>query len=68
LVNAVLSRRGEVLKFIGDGLLAVFPFAAFEDKANAAVASFDAAEEALSAMGDLKAEPPAAAPNWHRPA
>ena len=36
MAGAVLAEGGEVLKFIGDGLLAAFPFAAFAEPAAAA--------------------------------
>jgi adenylate cyclase len=58
LVGAVLIHDGEVLKFIGDGLLAVFPFAAFGDEAQAATASLAAAEAAMAAVDRLNADPP----------
>ena len=34
---AIADHRGEILKFIGDGLLAIFPLAAFEGIADAAM-------------------------------
>ncbi|MEO8741551.1 MAG: adenylate/guanylate cyclase domain-containing protein, partial [Casimicrobiaceae bacterium] len=48
LTEAVVGRGGQVLKFIGDGLLAVFPFADDPDQ-DAAIAgtALDAAEAAL---------------------
>ena len=57
LAGAVLAQGGEVLKFIGDGLLAVFPLE--DDGRAAAVASIAAAEQALAAIARLNAEPPA---------
>src|SRR5262252_6907472 len=41
---------GEILKFIGDGLLAIFPLAAFEGVADAAMNAMAAAHEALAAV------------------
>jgi adenylate cyclase len=45
-VPAILDRGGEVLKFLGDGLLAIFP-------ATACAAALDAAEAALAAVAEL---------------
>ena len=58
MVGAVIAHDGEVLKFIGDGLLAVFPFDAFEDERSAAASSLAAAEQALARVDALNAEPP----------
>lgn len=58
LANAVMEHRGEVLKFIGDGLLAVFPYAAFADRREAAEAALAAAEQAMAAIGALNDAPP----------
>ncbi|MEL7463111.1 MAG: adenylate/guanylate cyclase domain-containing protein [Pseudomonadota bacterium] len=55
--GAVLAHGGEVLKFIGDGLLAVFPME--DDPAGAAAASLAAAREAQAALDALNAAPPA---------
>jgi adenylate cyclase len=60
LVGAVMAHDGQVLKFIGDGLLAVFPFLAFANEAEAAAAALAAAEEALAAVEDLNRAPPEA--------
>ncbi len=59
LVGCILEHGGEVLKFIGDGLLAVFPFAAFASEKAAAEAALAAAEEACEALERLNATPPA---------
>jgi adenylate cyclase len=59
LAGAVMAEGGEVLKFIGDGLLAVFPYASFKSEHEAARASLAAAERALQAVDDLnRAAPP----------
>ncbi len=47
LAKSVIAHGGEILKFIGDGLLAVFPVARDEDERAAATASLAAAEQAL---------------------
>ncbi len=60
LAGAVLAAGGEVLKFIGDGLLAVFPLASrYDQDRDAAEAALAAAEEALAAIEALNGEPPA---------
>ena len=67
LAGAVMAEGGEVLKFIGDGLLAVFPYAHFKNERAAAQASLAAAEQALRAVDDLnRATPPelAAIDGW----
>ena len=53
LAGAVLEQGGEVLKFIGDGLLAVFPFSAFETEQAAALAALQAAQLALENIEKL---------------
>lgn len=58
MAGAVLSHGGEVLKFIGDGLLAVFPFTRFDDEKSAARAAVTAAEQALAGLARLNADPP----------
>ena len=58
MVGAVIAHDGEVLKFIGDGLLAVFPFAAFDDGQSAEASSLAAAEQALASIDALNADPP----------
>ena len=76
LAGAVMAEGGEVLKFIGDGLLAVFPYAHFKNGRAAAQASLAAAEHALRAVDDLTAQRRrnsrpsmvAAAAEWNRAA
>jgi adenylate cyclase len=48
IAGSVHAFGGEVLKFIGDGLLAVFPYAAFTDAAAASRAALAAAQAALA--------------------
>ncbi len=57
MAAAVIAHGGEILKFIGDGLLAVFPIAADDDGREAAAASLAAAREALAAVARLNASP-----------
>lgn len=54
---AVLAEGGEVLKFMGDGLLAVFPFAEGGAR-GAACSALKAAITAQDALGQLNAAPP----------
>ncbi len=56
LAGAVLDHGGEVLKFIGDGLLAVFQFAKFDSRQAAAKAGLAAAEAALAGLDELNAD------------
>src|SRR6185369_17281798 len=51
VVMPIHAKGGEVLKFIGDGLLAIFPI---EDAAFAYVAARRALEAALQAFADLE--------------
>lgn len=55
-VAAVLRGGGEVLKFMGDGMLAIFPFA--DDAALSATCdrALDAADEALAELADKSRE------------
>ena len=57
LAGAVLDMGGEVLKFMGDGLLAVFPFEGDGAKA-AASAAVSAAQTALQRLDALNATAP----------
>ena len=59
LAGSVMDFGGEVLKFIGDGLLAVFPFENFQSEEETAAAAIGAAEAALAATENLNADPKA---------
>jgi adenylate cyclase len=52
-VPPIEKRGGEVLKFMGDGMLAIFPFADGDDPARIADLALDAAAEALEAVAAL---------------
>lgn len=49
-VPAIEKRGGEVLKFIGDGMLAIFPIAEGTDTSQLASAALEAADEAFAAL------------------
>jgi adenylate cyclase len=53
--KAIVGRGGEILKFIGDGLLAIFPVANPDEAVRTAVNAMAAAQEALTALGMLRA-------------
>lgn len=53
MADAVNRNGGDVLKFIGDGMLAVFPIASFETPQGAAQAAVEAARQALSDLDAL---------------
>jgi adenylate cyclase len=59
--KAITSHGGEILKFVGDGLLAIFPVAVPADAERAAGNALAAAEQALAALRELtpsEGEPP----------
>jgi adenylate cyclase len=55
--KAVASHGGEILKFIGDGLLAIFPIENAGMAANAARCALDAAMQAVGAVHGLGSDP-----------
>ncbi len=57
VVGAVTSNGGDVLKFLGDGVLAVFPFECAHTAADAARAAMAAADEALRNVDAYNANP-----------
>ncbi|MEM9305557.1 MAG: adenylate/guanylate cyclase domain-containing protein, partial [Pseudomonadota bacterium] len=57
LAGAVMGHSGEVLKFIGDGMLAVFPIADFATPMDATEAALQAAEAAFDSLDRLNADP-----------
>jgi adenylate cyclase len=52
-VPPILDRGGEVLKFMGDGLLAIFPFAGGADAAAVCAGALKSAHEARANVGKL---------------
>lgn len=58
LVEAITQHGGDVLKFVGDGLLAVFPLERTYEQANAATAALAAALDAEIAVAELGLNPP----------
>ena len=52
IISAIHSHSGDVLKLIGDGVLAIFPA---QDRARACAAALDAAREAREAVAALNA-------------
>jgi adenylate cyclase len=59
--KAITGHGGEILKFIGDGLLAIFPVASPADAARAAANALAAARETLAALREQappEGEPP----------
>ncbi len=57
LAGAVIDHGGEVLKYIGDGLLAVFPFNSDTTEHEAAQAAVAAATDALARLDKLNSDP-----------
>jgi adenylate cyclase len=53
-IPPILSHGGEVLKFMGDGLLAIFPFAAEAGPQSVCDAALAAAAEVRSAISELR--------------
>ena len=58
LTNAIEAKGGEVLKFIGDGLLAVFPIGPATDPAISARNALAASDEALADIARINTAPP----------
>lgn len=58
LAGAVIQQGGQILKFIGDGLLAVFPIGEGDDERAAAAKAAAAAEQALRDVDRLNREAP----------
>ena len=55
--KAIHDHGGEILKFIGDGLLAIFPIEDTATAGRAATNALEAAQEALAAVRRLNGEP-----------
>ena len=55
--TAIASHGGEILKFIGDGLLAIFPIEHADKAATAARCALDAAMQAVEAARGLMHDP-----------
>jgi len=55
--TAIAGHGGEILKFIGDGLLAIFPFEQADKAAGAARCALDAAIQAVEAARGLMHDP-----------
>ncbi len=55
-VPAILEHKGEVLKFMGDGLLAIFPTGTAQDSASVCSAALKAARAARAKVAELHAE------------
>jgi adenylate cyclase len=68
LTGSVIAHGGEVLKFMGDGLLAVFPHVGDYPEGSSAGAAVAAARAAEKALADINSDPPAklaAIKGWH---
>lgn len=66
-VPPILARGGEVLKFMGDGLLAIFPLGAAADPADGcrtALAAAAEAREAIAALDDWPSVTPTPGPRF----
>ena len=55
--TAIATHGGEILKFIGDGLLAIFPIEHADEAATAARSALDAAVQAVAAARGLMHDP-----------
>lgn len=55
VVNAIYDHQGEVLKYIGDAVLAIFPVQSFADSGEACRAALAAAFEARQRLAELNA-------------
>jgi adenylate cyclase len=53
IVTPVGARKGETLKFMGDGVLAIFPAADDDDFSEASVQALEAALEGLERLGHI---------------
>jgi adenylate cyclase len=53
IVTPVSARKGEILKFMGDGVLAIFPAADDDDFSEASVQALEAALEGLERLGTI---------------
>ncbi len=51
--TAIQSRGGEILKFIGDSVLGIFPYTATADAGKACRAAYDAATTCLASLDDI---------------
>jgi adenylate cyclase len=66
-VVTIEKNGGEVLKFMGDGLLAIFPLSGMDDPrtiCNAAIAAAKEVREAIAALPDWPARPDPARPRY----
>jgi adenylate cyclase len=55
-VPAIVEHKGEVLKFMGDGLLAIFPTSSAQDSESVCAAALKAAHAARAKVAELHAE------------